>query len=128
LLDQRAMAGIGNVYKSEILFAARVSPFATVAQLSADQVALLVRLSVSLMRANVADLDPSVVATSSSLRRTTGRMDPSARLWVYGRVGRPCRRCGTPIQRVKQGPDARSTYWCARCQPPAADAGARLGT
>ena len=43
--------------------------------------------------------------------------DPSARLWVYGRAGKPCRRCGTPISRRKHGANARSTYWCERCQP-----------
>ena len=50
-------------------------------------------------------------------RRTTHEADPSASLWVYGRGGEPCRRCGEAILRRIQGPDARVTFWCARCQP-----------
>jgi endonuclease VIII len=113
LLDQRAIAGIGNVFKSEILFAARLSPFTPVVALDSDALARIVTIAARQMRANVGDA-PSVAAAGG--RRTTNRLDPSARLWVYGRRGLPCRRCGTPIQRTKQGPDLRSTYWCERCQ------------
>ncbi|HEX2310493.1 MAG TPA: zinc finger domain-containing protein [Vicinamibacterales bacterium] len=59
-----------------------------------------------------------LVLRTLPLRRTTGRAHPEARLWVYGRAGRACRRCGAPIHRRKQGPDARSTYWCPQCQAP----------
>jgi endonuclease-8 len=118
LLDQRAIAGIGNVFKSEILFAARVSPFTLVGALGRDGLARIVEIAQRQMRANVGD----VTEAGGGGRRTTNRLDPSARLWVYGRRGLPCRRCGTPIQRTKQGPDARSTYWCDRCQPRHADA------
>jgi endonuclease-8 len=114
LLDQRAIAGIGNVFKSEILFAARVSPFTPVRALAAGQLARIVVIAERQMRANVGDADTVAAAGG---RRTTNRLDPTARLWVYGRGGLPCRRCGTPIQRARQGPDARSTYWCERCQP-----------
>jgi endonuclease-8 len=110
LLDQRALAGIGNVFKSEVLFAARVSPFTLVRDLSAAQLDRLVSIAVRQLRANVGD------AATAAGRRTTNRLDPAARLFVYGRRGLPCRRCGSPIQRAKQGPDARSTYWCERCQ------------
>jgi endonuclease-8 len=113
LLDQRAIAGIGNVFKSEILFAARVSPFTPVHALAAEQLARIVAIAERQMRANVGDAD----TVAAGGRRTTNRLDPTARLWVYGRGGLPCRRCGTPIQRARQGPDARSTYWCERCQP-----------
>jgi endonuclease-8 len=112
LLDQRAIAGIGNVFKSEILFAARVNPFTPVGALGAETLVRVVTLAERQMRANVGDAD----TVAAGGRRTTNRLDPSARLWVYGRRGLPCRRCGAPIQRAKQGPDARSTYWCARCQ------------
>jgi endonuclease VIII len=111
LLDQRALAGIGNVFKSEILFAARISPFTKVSDLPATELARIVAIAVRQMRANITDR-PGV----PDGRRTTNRLDPSAGLWVYGRHGRPCRRCSAPIQRVRQGPDARSTYWCGRCQ------------
>ena len=114
LLDQRAIAGIGNVFKSEILFAARVSPFAPVHALGAETLARILAVAERQMRANVGE---ATSAPGAGGRRTTNRLDPLERLWVYGRRGLPCRRCGTPIQRAKQGPDARSTYWCERCQP-----------
>lgn len=117
LLDQRAIAGIGNVYKSEILFVAGVSPFARVADVPDPTLERLVALAVKFMRANVTDGSTAAIVTYTGFRRTTGRANPSARLWVYGRAGSPCRRCGTPIMRNKQGPHARSTYWCEKCQP-----------
>ena len=116
LLDQSAIAGIGNVYKSEVLFAGRINPFVPVAELTDDGVARLVDLASKFMRANVAEHAPAGIQTYRGLRRTTGRHDPGARLWVYGRAGQPCRRCGRPVQRRKQGPHARSTYWCEHCQ------------
>jgi endonuclease VIII len=117
LLDQSAIAGIGNVYKSEILFAGGVHPFARVDELSAATLDRLVAIAVKFMRANVVDGTSAAIVTYTGFRRTTGRADPSARLWVYGRGGKPCRRCGTPIASAKQGPHARSTYWCENCQP-----------
>ena len=97
LLDQHAVAGIGNIFKSESLFAARVDPFARVGMLSREDIARVVDAARRLMRA-------------SAIERPAG-------LSVYGRAGRPCRRCGTLISRAKQGEDARVTYWCERCQP-----------
>jgi len=124
LLDQTAISGIGNVFKSEVLFGARVNPFARVNQLTREQLVEIVSVATRFMRANVVSgssrTNPSGstgIVTYAGMRRTTGRADPSARLWVYGRAGQPCRRCGTPISRRKQGPFARSTYWCPRCQP-----------
>jgi endonuclease VIII len=118
LLDQRVIAGIGNVYKSEILFAAGVDPFARVSTLDAPALAKIVELAVKFMRANVTDGSTAAIVTYTGFRRTTRRADPSERLWVYGRAGKPCRRCGIPISRLKHGPYARRTYWCERCQPP----------
>jgi endonuclease-8 len=117
LLDQTAIAGIGNVYKSEVLFAGRVNPFAQTRALAQSDVERLVGIAVRFMRANVADGAPAAIETYRGFRRTTGRSDPGARLWVYARAGKPCRRCGTPVLRRKQGPHARSTYWCEKCQP-----------
>jgi len=116
LLDQSALAGIGNVFKSEILFAGRINPFRKVRDIAGSDIERLVAIAVKFLRANVAPGAPGGIATYSA-RRTTGRNDPGARLWVYGRGGRPCRRCGTPVSRMKQGPHARPTYWCERCQP-----------
>jgi formamidopyrimidine-DNA glycosylase len=98
LLDQSAIAGIGNVYKSEVLFVGRINPFAPVRSLTHDQIAGLVAIAVKLLRTNVAER-----STANSGRRTTNRIDPSARVWVYGRGGQPCRRCGTPIAHAKAG-------------------------
>ena len=111
LLDQRAMAGAGNVFKSEILFACRVHPFTPVRRL--DDAARL-----AIVQTARRTLTSSVHAAplGGSMRRTTRRHDPDARLWVYGRGGKPCRVCGTAIERRVTGLDARSTYWCPRCQ------------
>jgi len=111
LLDQSAIAGIGNIYKCEALFAAKVHPFAAVASLPPETIARVVTTAVKMMRANVAE----PAAGAMTARRTTGRADPRARFWVYGRRGQPCRRCGTPITRDARV-DARVTYWCSRCQ------------
>ncbi|MEO5898149.1 MAG: DNA-formamidopyrimidine glycosylase family protein [Vicinamibacterales bacterium] len=116
LLNQRVLAGIGNVYKSEVLFACGVSPFAPVAALSEREIQLLVTTARKFLRANVTG-GMAAMTTYSGFRRTTGRSDPHERLWVYGRAGDPCRRCGSPIQIRAQGRDARLTYWCNRCQP-----------
>ena len=116
LLDQTAIAGIGNVYKSEVLFAGRVNPFEKVRELRSEDVDRLIAVTVKFMRANVTEGAPAAIETYRGLRRTTGRSDPGARLWVYGRAGKPCRICGGPISRRRQGPHARSTYWCPRCQ------------
>jgi endonuclease VIII len=117
LLDQRAIAGIGNIYKSETLFACGVNPFTPVGVLDAATIERIITTAARLLRANVADGSGAGIVTYAGLRRTTGRSDPSARLWVYGRAAKPCRRCGTPISWRKQGPHVRSTYWCERCQP-----------
>ena len=118
ILNQRVLAGIGNVFKSETLFLAGLDPFAPVSELSDEQLARLVSIARTLLAANVQPSSGEGIATYTSLRRTTGRANPSERLWVYGRAGKPCRRCGTPIVSRKQGLDARPTYWCAKCQPP----------
>ena len=117
LLDQTAVAGIGNVYKSEVLFASRINPFVNVGALAAADVQRIVAAATRFMRANVSERSPAGIETYRGLRRTTGRADPGARLWVYGRAGKPCRRCGTAIAYRRHGAHARSTYWCPHCQP-----------
>ena len=123
LLNQRVVAGIGNVYKSEVLFACGVNPFVRVGELTADQVGCLIDTALKFLRSNVTGrLAP--MTTYSGYRRTTRRDDPRERLWVYGRARRPCRRCQTPVRVQKQGSDARLTYWCPRCQPADGGSGA----
>lgn len=111
LLDQRIVAGIGNVFKCEILFLAGIDPLRTVGTLGEEEARRLLGIARDLLRRNVAEGGPR-----APYRRTTRSMDPSARLWVYGRGGRPCRRCGTAIETRKVGEQARLTYWCGRCQ------------
>ena len=115
LLNQRVMAGIGNVYKSEVLFLCRVNPFAPVRDLDDAQLASIIETARRLLLANVTS-GLAAMTTYTGFRRTTRRDDPKERLWVYGRARLPCRRCGTPISVRKQGPDARLTYWCGACQ------------
>jgi endonuclease-8 len=117
LLNQRAMSGIGNVFKSEVLFAARIHPFTRVPDLADEQLRRIIQIAVRLLHANVTDTSGDGIKTYSGLRRTTGRINPDDRLWVYSRGGQPCRKCGTPIAYVKSGPYARGTYWCPTCQP-----------
>ncbi len=119
LLDQRTMAGVGNVYKCEILFIERVDPWARVGDL--DE-AVLRRLVATARRLLVANADRTGASRPSSRRseRVTTQGDPAAAgqpLWVYRRAGRPCRRCGTIVRRRSQGADLpRLTFWCPRCQ------------
>jgi endonuclease-8 len=116
LLNQRVLAGLGNVYKSEVLFMCGVNPFAPVRQLEDDQLAEIASTARRVLTANVLD-GVAPMTTYTGYRRTTGRADPKERLWVYGRARLPCRRCGTTINVRKQGVDARLTYWCPKCQP-----------
>jgi endonuclease-8 len=116
LLDQRALAGIGNIFKSETLFVVGISPFVTVASLSDDTLRALVDTARQQLAASTRETAESQLTSSSGMRRTTRSSLPHGRFWVYGRAGEPCRRCGTPIVIAKHGDDARLTYYCPRCQ------------
>ena len=118
LLNQRVMAGIGNVFKSETLFVSGVNPFVPVASLTDDRLRSVIATARKLLRVNISPTAGSGIITYKGLRRTTGRAKESEGLWVYSRRDEPCRKCGTPISYLKSGPDARSTYWCPRCQAP----------
>jgi endonuclease-8 len=118
LLNQRVLAGVGNVFKSEICFGTGIHPYCKVSALSRAQAQALIAAAQKLIAANVLeDSGDAVVTYGGRKRRTTHASDPGANLWVYGRAGQPCRRCGEPVRRSIQGPDARVTFWCARCQP-----------
>lgn len=117
LLDQRVLAGIGNVFKSEVLFACRVHPFAPVASLPDEELERLAAKGRELLAANARPGASGGVVTYTGHRRTTRRADPGENLWVYGRTGRPCRRCGAAIVARRSGPHARWTWWCPVCQP-----------
>ena len=110
LLNQRVLAGLGNVYKSEVAFAAGVHPFRRLSTLTQREIQSLLDFANRYMRENVRDnADPG--------RRTTNSMNREERLWVYGRQGKECRRCGAIIAMRRQGQGARSTWWCPSCQP-----------
>lgn len=108
LLDQRNLAGIGTIYRAETLFLRGIWPWRRVGDI--EDVAGIVTLAHRLLEANKAR--PGTV--------TTGDRRPAAQTWVYGRAGRPCRRCGTRISRGEMGTHAqeRLVLWCAGCQPP----------
>lgn len=117
LLKQSVVAGIGNVFKSEICHACGVHPFRKVGSLTKKEAVDLMAVAQKFLRANVTGGSGNQIVTYTGLRRTTPRSNPEERLWVYKRRGEPCRRCGTPIQSRKQGLDARTTFWCPQCQP-----------
>jgi len=99
LLDQRVMAGVGNLYRVEVCFLLRVSPWAPVSSVDAERA---VALSRKLLQAN--QWRPEQITTS----------DPRVRNWVFERTGKPCARCGT---RIRSGDmDARTVYFCPNCQ------------
>ncbi len=117
LLNQRVLAGLGNVYKSEVAFAAGVNPFRHMRTITDREMEVMADVSQRYMKANVLDGSGDGIVTYSGNRRTTHSMDRSDRLWVYGRQGQECRRCGASVMMRKQGEQARSTYWCPSCQP-----------
>jgi endonuclease VIII len=118
LLHQGVIAGVGNVFKSEICFVVGISPFCKVSTLRDDQVKASIATAQKLVKANVLeDTGDTIVTFGGRHRRTTNESNPTASLWVYGRNGEPCRKCGERVRRRIQGPDARVTYWCAMCQP-----------
>jgi endonuclease VIII len=92
LLDQRLVAGIGNMWRAEGLFLARVSPWARLRDVSDEELRRVLEETAAAMHA------------------------PRRRRLVYGKVGRPCPRCAVPIAAWRQGDDARTAYWCPACQ------------
>ncbi|HEX5323159.1 MAG TPA: DNA-formamidopyrimidine glycosylase family protein [Capsulimonadaceae bacterium] len=106
LMDQRAMAGVGNVFKSEIMFIRRVSPFTKVRDLSDEVLDGLIEESHRLLGLN----------KERGARRTMFHLDNRQLLWAYGRSGEPCRVCQTRLRMRRQGLDGRSTYYCPQCQ------------
>lgn len=116
LLTQSIIAGLGNVYKSEVCFLAGVNPFENIGALSPGQLQSLVSIARKLMTTNVGALSGSQIVTYTGMRRTTGRSHAAERLWVYHRKGEPCRKCGAAILSRKQGTDARISFWCPSCQ------------
>jgi endonuclease-8 len=100
LLDQRALAGIGTIWRAETLWTEQISPFVTVGEL--DDAAL-----------------QRLIATARRLLSSSVRNGSPGPMGAYRRTGRPCRRCGALILSRRQGSDLpRTIYWCPRCQGP----------
>lgn len=108
LLDQRMLAGVGNVYKNEVLFIHRLDPWRRVADIDGETRDAVLATAVRLMRDNVGE---------DRLRRVT-TSGGGGDLHVYGRHRRPCPRCQRPIAVARQGDQGRLTYWCRSCQGP----------
>jgi endonuclease-8 len=107
LLDQRNVAGFGNVYANELLFVRGIAPTTPANQID---VAATIALGHRMIHANLPRAE----------RTFTGDSRPGRRMWVYGREGAPCRRCGTPIRATTLGASAtseRNVFWCPTCQP-----------
>ena len=102
LLDQRLVAGIGNLWRTEALWHAGVSPWRRLGSLGDSELRRVLEAAARLMRHSL----------------ETGREDRT----IYGRAGRPCPRCRTPIRSRGQGDANRTAYWCATCQPERGDA------
>ena len=116
LLNQRVAAGIGNVYKSEVLFLSGIHPDTPASAIDDQTIIDIFTLARKLLQANTTDTAGPGIVTYRGMRRTTGRMNPADHLWVYSRGGRACRKCGTRIASKKTGEYARVTYWCPQCQ------------
>lgn len=99
LLDQRVVAGIGNIWRCEALYLEGLSPWAPVSSLKDDE------------------LDALVTTASRIMKASLGSTAERPKRWVYRRAGRPCHRCGTAIASRPQGEQARTAYWCPTCQP-----------
>jgi endonuclease-8 len=106
LLNQRNVAGIGNVFKSEVLYLCGVHPWTKVEHLDDESLLRILQTAQHQLAANV----------GTGPRRTRRELGVSERFWVYGRSGKPCARCGTPIRMERQGASRRSTYYCPKCQ------------
>lgn len=111
LMDGKRVVGVGNIYASESLFLAGISPRRRAGRLSSEDCRRLAAAVKSILRA-------AIRAGGSSLRDFVGSDGAEGyfqrRAWVYDRAGQPCRRCGTPVRRIVQG--QRATFYCPACQ------------
>jgi endonuclease-8 len=106
LLDQTVVAGFGNIYRCEALFLRGIDPWTPIGELTRGQIAELVEVGRRIIGQNA--------GPGSPIARDFGAGRDG--VWVYGRTGRPCRRCGTSIRSDRLGEQARMAHWCPRCQ------------
>lgn len=114
LLDQKLVAGIGNVYRAELLFLVGIDPFEPANEMGSEKASLLWELAVDLL--TVGERLGRIVTVDHEEVGVTGPRDvpKGERLYVYNRDGAPCRRCGTEIRRAELA--GRSVWWCPECQ------------
>jgi endonuclease-8 len=105
IMNQTIVSGIGNVYKSEVLFLLGLHPQTFVRELRDEQLLQLTAKSAELMASNL-----------SGRPRTTRHALDGGRFYAYGRGGERCFRCGEAIEVIRQGDAGRTTYFCSRCQ------------
>lgn len=110
VMNQTLIAGVGNVYKSETLFIARINPWTPIGELSDERLLAYLEETSRLMRRN---------RGRGRGRRVTRLSGAGGRHWVYGRRGEPCYECGETIRLRRQGDGGRTTFWCPACQPAA---------
>lgn len=106
LLDQRVASGVGNVYKSELLFLERHAVDTTLEETTDTALGSLYERAQSLLRKNL----------GGGPRRTRWENESPSNLWVYGRRGQSCLVCGCPVEQGRRGFHQRTTYWCPSCQ------------
>jgi formamidopyrimidine-DNA glycosylase len=111
LLDQALVAGVGNIYADEALFAAGIAPQTPSRRLNSTQLQTLRDALVEVLHVSIG-AGGTTFSDFRDLKGLNGNYGGQA--WVYRRAGQPCRRCGTPIQRERLG--GRSSHWCPRCQ------------
>lgn len=99
-----------------MLFLSGVDPFAASSAVPAGTLGRMMDVARHLLQDNVSDGTSPRIQTYRNLRQLNPASEHDESLWVYGRRGKPCRHCGTPIEMKKMGVEARSTYWCRRCQ------------
>ena len=110
IMDQRIAAGVGNIYKSEVLFECRVHPRSLMHELGAERVRAIYEKAAAMLRLNL------LIRRHRRVPIRRREQPTRQRLWVYMRAGKPCFDCGTPIERFLQGDMGRSTYFCPGCQ------------
>jgi endonuclease VIII len=104
IMDQRALAGVGNIWKNESLFHCGINPWRKVSELDDETLRSLILKAQALLRASVHK--PNALS-----------LEHRPAMWVYLRGGQPCRRCHTRLRSGPQGADVRHTAWCPKCQP-----------
>ncbi|MDT7579578.1 MAG: endonuclease, partial [Pseudonocardiales bacterium] len=112
LLDQRVLAGLGNLWANELAFLCRTSPWARIGDMDDGAVEALVGLAAKALRGSATEV--------TGYQTTTGNTRRGESHWVAGRARQPCRRCGTTVRVVAEvsgDPERRRTWWCPRCQP-----------